>query len=118
MLAFAYFRQPAPEAPLCRFAITPAVDVPTSATEAGVAVSPNGKHIAYTEAGSAGKLRIQDLDQSQPRVLEGTEGAILPFWSPDSAFVGFAAGGELKKVAVAGGIPIRLCPPAGARRIL
>ncbi len=109
-LAFAYFRQPAPEAPLRRFAITPAVDVPTSATEAGVAVSPNGKHIAYTGAGAAGKLWIRDLDQSQPRVLEGTDGAVLPFWSPDSAFVGFAAGGELKKVALAGGIPIRLCP--------
>ena len=109
-LAFAYFRQPAPEAPLRRFAITPAVDVPTSSTEAGVAVSPNGKHIAYTGAGTEGKLWIRDLDQSQPRVLEGTDGAFLPFWSPDSAFVGFATGGELMKVSVAGGIPIRLCP--------
>ena len=109
-LAFAYFRQPAPEAPLRRFAITPAVDVPTSDTEAGVAVSPNGKHIAYTEAGMEGKLWIRDLDRSQPRVLEGTDGAFLPFWSPDSAFVGFAAGGELMKVPVADGIPIRLCP--------
>ncbi len=109
-LAFVHFSQPTPEGPLRRFAITPAVDVPTSATEAGVAVSPNGKHIAYTGAGAEGKLWIRDLDQSQPRVLEGTDGAVLPFWSPDSAFVGFAAGGELKKVAVAGGIPIRLCP--------
>ena len=109
-LAFAYFRQPAPEAPLRRFAITPAVDVPASPTEAGVALSPNGKHIAYTGTGAEGKLWIHDLDQSRPRVLEGTEGAVLPFWSPDSNFVGFAAGGELKKIAVAGGIPIRLCP--------
>ena len=110
VLAFVHFRQPAAEAPLRRFAITPAVDVPTSATEAGVAVSPNGKHIAYTGAGAEGKLWIRDLDQSQSRVLEGTDGAFLPFWSPDSSFVGFAAGGELKKIAVSGGIPIRLCP--------
>ena len=109
-LAFAYSRQPAPEAPLRRFAITPAVDVATSSPEAGVAISPNGKHIAYTGAGTEGKLWIRDLDQSQPRVLEGTNGAFLPFWSPDSAFVGFATGGELMKVSVAGGIPIRLCP--------
>ena len=61
-------------------------------------------------AGTEGKLWIRDLDQSQPRVLEGTNGAFLPFWSPDSAFVGFATGGELMKVSVAGGIPIRLCP--------
>ncbi len=109
-LAMVHLRQPAHEAPLRRFAITPAVDVPTSATEAGVAVSPNGRHIAYTRAGAEGKLWIRDLDQSQPRVLEGTDGAVLPFWSPDSSFVGFAADGELKKIAVAGGIPIRLCP--------
>ena len=110
VLAFVHFRQPAPEAPLRRFAITRAVDVPTSAAQAGVAISPNGRHITYTGAGTEGKLWIRDLDQSRPRVLEGTDGAFLPFWSPDSAFVGFAAGGELMKVAVADGIPIRLCP--------
>ena len=109
-VSFVHFREMLPEAPLRRFAITPAVDVPTGATEAGVAVSPNGKHIAYTGAGTEGKLWIQDLDQSRPRVLEGTDGAVLPFWSPDSSFVGFAAGSELKKIAVSGGIPIRLCP--------
>ncbi len=109
-LAFVHFRQPAPETPLRRFAITPAVDVPTGPTEAGVALSPTGKHIAYTGTGAEGKLWIHDLDQSRPRVLEGTDGAVLPFWSPDSDFVAFAAGGELKKIAVAGGIPIRLCP--------
>ena len=109
-LALVHFRQPAPDAALRKFSITPSVAVPTSNTEAGVAISPNGRHIAYTGAGAEGKLWIRDLDRSQPRVLEGTDGAFLPFWSPDSAFVGFAAGRELKKVAIVGGIPIRLFP--------
>jgi hypothetical protein len=41
-------------------------------------------------------------------MLSGTDGASSPFWSPDGRFVGFIAGGNLKKVAVAGGSPVTL----------
>jgi serine/threonine-protein kinase len=41
--------------------------------------------------------------------LSGTEGAAIPFFSPDGAWIGFFAGGKLKKVAVHGGTPITLC---------
>ena len=41
-------------------------------------------------------------------MLPGTDGASSPFWSPDSRFVGFIAGGNLKKIAVAGGPPVTL----------
>src|SRR5262245_3510041 len=45
----------------------------------------------------------------------GTEGGTFPFWSPDSRFIGFFAGGKLKKVAIAGGPPTVLCDvPAGS----
>ncbi len=37
----------------------------------------------------------------------------LPFWSPDSYFIGFTAAGELKKVSVQGGLAIRLCELPG-----
>ena len=33
------------------------------------------------------------------RPIPGTEGGTFPFWSPDSRFIGFFAGGKLKKVA-------------------
>ena len=56
---------------------------------------------------------MQDLDQEQPRAIERTEGAYLPFWSPDSDFIGFAAGSELQKVPVQGGPPIPLCEMPG-----
>ncbi|MCP5109953.1 MAG: protein kinase, partial [bacterium] len=110
IIAFLHFRQTPPDAPLRRFALTPPVAVEGDRIRSGVAISPNGKHIAYTTAGAEGKLWVQDLDQSQPRALENTAGALLPFWSPDSAFIGFAAAGELKKVSVEGGLAIRLCP--------
>ena len=55
------------------------------------------------------RLWIQDLDEQQPREIDGTEGARSPFWSPGSDFIGFAAGNELKRVSVQGGLSVRLC---------
>ena len=112
-LAFVYFRQAPPEAPLRRFAFTPPEGVDATAYRINVAISPNGKTIAFITAGSEGKLWVQDLDQRQPRAIDGTEGAGRPFWSPDSGFIGFAAGGELKKVSVQGGLAIRVCELPG-----
>ncbi len=103
---------PAEPAPLRRFAFTPLEAVAASTYHSNVAVSPNGKHIAFS-AGSEGKLWVQDLDQRQLRAIDGTEGAINPFWSPGSDFIGFAAAGELKKVSVQGGLAIRLCELPG-----
>ncbi len=106
-----WLRGPAPAepAPLRRFAFTPPEGVGTTPWNTNVAISPNGKHIAFTAAGAEGKLWIQDLDQRQPRAIDGTEGAIGPFWSPGSDFIGFAASGELKKISLQGGLAIRLC---------
>ncbi|MCP5120800.1 MAG: protein kinase, partial [bacterium] len=110
VISLLHFGERPPEAPLRRFAITPPVAVESARARSGVAIAPNGKHIAYTTAGAERKLWVQDLDQSQPRAIEDTDGARLPFWSPDSAFIGFADAGELKKVSVEGGLAIRLCP--------
>ena len=115
-LAFVHFRETppeAPEAPLRRFAFTPPEGVRTTTFSTNVAISPDGKHVAFITAGSEGKLWVQDLDQRQPRAIDGTEGADDPFWSPDSDFIGFAAGGELKKVSVQGGLAIRVCELLG-----
>ncbi len=44
-------------------------------------------------------------------MLDGTEGAQAPFWSPDSRFVGYFAdtAGELRKVETSGGPPTTIC---------
>ncbi len=59
---------------------------------------------------------VQDLDREQPRELDGTEGALWPFWAPGSDFIGFfvraeagKVGAVLKKVSVLGGPAIVLC---------
>ena len=117
VLAFVHFRQTPPEAlpaPLRRFAFTPPVPVRADRHTSNVAISPNGKHIAFAAGDAEGKLWVQDLDQQEPRAIEGTEGAEWPFWSPDDDFVAFAAGGELKKVSLQGGVAIRVCELPGS----
>ena len=99
--------------PLRRFALTPAVGVQNYVLQRDTAISPNGRHIAFI-APDLGGLWVWDLDQPEPRAIEGTEGASNPFWSPRSDFIGFRAGGELRKVAVTGGPSIRLCSVRGS----
>ena len=110
-LACVHFFQTLPEAPLRRFAFTPESLYETPGGRA--AISPNGRHIVYVAGGEESKLWIRDLDREEPRGLDGTEGAVRPFWSPDSQFIGFAANRELKKISAQGGPAITLCPLPG-----
>jgi serine/threonine-protein kinase len=82
-----------------------------------VALSPDGKRIAVIERYAAGKYRLatRGLDQSQFVPISGTEGANMPFFSPEGQWIGFFADGKLKKIAVQGGSPITLCDAPGAR---
>ncbi len=70
------------------------------------AISADGKRNAFV---SRGALSIRRLDQATTTRLAGTEGAFLPFFSPDAQWVAFFAAGKLKKMAVDGGDPIALC---------
>jgi hypothetical protein len=79
-----------------------------------LAVAPDGNRIAFVALTSGGGrlLWVRPLDALEPQPLTGTEGAISPFWSPDSRFVGFFAGGKLKKVEPSGGVPQTVCEVA------
>ena len=74
-----------------------------------VSVSPDGHKLAFTASGAQSGIWLRDLDTLEWRRLAGTEGAVGPFWSPDSRYLGFAVGPELKKIEVAGGPPQTLC---------
>jgi Tol biopolymer transport system component len=105
---------PAAPPPVMRFAI----DLPQGdrLTEAGrprgIAISPDGKNIAYVAFRGADtpQLFLRSMDQMEPTPIGGTEGARSPFFSPDGRWIGFLAGGELKKVSVASGSsPLTIC---------
>ncbi len=72
-----------------------------------IALSPDGEALAFAATDSSGQsyLWIRPLSAAEAQRIDQTEGALLPFWSPDSEFVGFWAGGKLKKVPRSGGIP-------------
>ena len=76
-----------------------------------VTISPDGRLLAFATRDESGKqlLWIRPLDSVTARALPGTEEASYPFWSPDSQFVAFFAGGTLKKIAAAGGPVQSLC---------
>jgi Tol biopolymer transport system component len=80
------------------------------------AFSPDGETLLFNAVDSNGtqKLWIQPLNSVSAQPIAGTEGAVRPFWSPDSQSVAFFADGRLKIVDPRGGPPRTLCDgPAG-----
>src|SRR5437667_4358764 len=81
-------------------------DVGSIAGAAG-SVSPDGRKLAFTAQDSSGRvlLWIRSLGSLSAQSLPNTDGAVLPFWSPDSRWVGFFAQGKLKKTDITAGSP-------------
>jgi serine/threonine protein kinase len=84
---------------------------PEKSKVSSLTVSPDGRRLAFTATDATDKrlLWVRPLDSLAAQPLAGTDNAIYPFWSPDSRFIGFFAGGKLKKIEVTGGSPSTLC---------
>lgn len=67
------------------------------------AVSPDGRRLALARSG--GSIWLRSLDATEPRPLNGTEGAGMAFWSPDGKSLAFMAAGQLKRIEISGGPP-------------
>ena len=79
-----------------------------------IAISPDGMQLVYVvRGGGTRQLYLRPLGSSTAEPIPGTEGAVTPFFSPDSQWIGFAAQGNLKKIALSGGAPINLCVSSG-----
>jgi serine/threonine-protein kinase len=74
------------------------------------AISPDGRRLVFPARGPDGKQRLATrlLDRVQATLLPGTENGSDPFFSPDGQWIGFAAGGALKKISIEGGAPVTL----------
>ena len=76
-----------------------------------IILSSDGTRIAYL---SQSHLFTRKLDQSAAAELAITPGATSPFFSPDGQWIGFVAGGKLRKISVEGGAEIVLCDAASS----
>jgi serine/threonine protein kinase len=112
-LVVAHVRRSAPMA-VVRFTIP----APNGTTDPGSPrISPDGHSVAFSATSAQGRsqLWLRSLDALEAQPLPGTEGSGSPFWSPDGRYLGFMAGGKVKKIAVAGGLPQTICDaPTGA----
>ena len=106
VLAFIHFREAPPEQRSVRYQIP----APGKTAVQGFKLSPDGRYLAFTAPdGGVDRVWIRPLDSLQQRALPATDGATYPFFSPDSAHIGFFAQGKLKRIAVTGGPPQTLC---------
>lgn len=108
------FLGPRPQAPAIRTVIDPPekTSFNLTADAAGPPVlSPDGTMLAFTATGQDGKIAlwVRPMDSLEPRMLPDTDGAILPFWSPDSKMIAFFADAKLKTIDPNGGSALVVC---------
>ena len=98
--------------PLVRLRIEPAAGTFFDSRAPALALSPDGLVVAWSGCDGACRLYVRGMDQLDPQVVPGTDGASAPFFSPDGRWIGFFGNGRLWKVALAGGMPIALAEAA------
>jgi len=61
-------------------------------------------------------LAVRDIGQLKARMMSAVGTVRAPFVSPDSRWIGFYIGGELKKVPITGGPTVNICRVIGGTR--
>jgi Tol biopolymer transport system component len=113
-----------PPAPIAQPVVRSAVLAPDGARFAfagdiggPLVLSPDGRSLAFVAANAAGQnqLYVRPLGSITARPISDSERAVFPFWSSDSKSLGFFADHKLRRVDIAGGVPVTLCEVGAAR---
>ena len=93
------------------------LEVSTAPTDdPSTALSVDGTQLAFiANRDRVPVVWVRALDAGESRPLPGTEGASFPFWSPDGRSLGFFANDKLKRIDVAGGVPLVVADAPNAR---
>ena len=108
----------APGAGLMRLSILPPPGLAFYPDSTGVAISPDGTMVAFVVGSvtqSETQLWIRSLRTAASRRLDGGDGALVPFWSPDSQRIGFFTQNKLKTMALSGGRADVICDAPNGR---
>ncbi len=103
-------RHPPPTPLLSQFSLalksSQALQPPNPAGGARIALSPDGRAMAYIGPAESGtRLWLRRIDQLDATPIAGTEGASNPFFSPDGRRVGFVKSGTEVRIASLAGAP-------------
>ncbi len=78
-----------------------------------LAISEDGSQIAYVgHRGGESQIYARGIGEMTARAVPGTEGADMPFFSPDGQWLGIYSGGMIKKVPLAGGPTVTIARTA------
>jgi serine/threonine-protein kinase len=99
-----------------RFAIQLAADQELGVGGNSVlAFSPDGSTLAFPGSVQGRRMIfLRPLGERDARPIPGTEDGEGPFFSPDGSWIGFISRGQLLKVPVEGGEPVRIGEARGA----
>jgi serine/threonine protein kinase len=113
-LSMSWFNRSQPAAQAARFSILPPDK--TNFSEISFALSPDGRMLAFCAADANGKtqLFLRPLNSFDAQPLSGTQGAALPFWSPDGRSIAFYSDSKLKRIDISGGSVQTLCAAENA----
>ena len=94
-----------------------ALFIDDNADAALAVLSPDGQTLAFVATAQKTQRHLwrRSLDALDATELAGTEGAAQQFFSPDGRWIGFVAGGILKKTRLAGGGVVVIAPAVSAR---
>lgn len=117
--AIAYLRRTPVTERVLRLSVLPPEEARMGGIVSAISLSPDGERLAFVAAFEGQNvLFVRPLPSFSAEPLRGTEGAsnaTPPFWPPDGRFIGFFAGGKLKKIEASGGPSQTICDVGASR---